>query len=116
MATTALNHWAVFRFGLSYPDERHLERFAELCDNVPRALQELRSLYIDLFEAGLPQPRCPLLESASCQPNSRCCGAVVLPSVTHKPHPMHRSALTAQTIRPSRSGSSTIQPATGQAA
>src|SRR5690242_2589386 len=29
---------------------------------------------------------------------------------------MHRSARTAQTIRPSRSGSSTIQPATGQAA
>ena len=27
-------------------------------------LAELRSLYIDLFEAGLPQPRCPLLESA----------------------------------------------------
>ena len=64
MATTALNHWAVFRFGLSYPDERHLERFAELCENVPGTLQELRSLYIDLFEAGLPQPRCPLLESA----------------------------------------------------
>src|SRR5881628_1145733 len=29
---------------------------------------------------------------------------------------MQRSARTAQTIRPSRSGSSTIQPATGQAA
>src|SRR5262245_5550418 len=29
---------------------------------------------------------------------------------------MHKSARTAQTIRPSRSGSSTIQPATGQAA
>lgn len=64
MAITALNHWAIFRFGLSYPDERHLERFAELCENVPRTLSELRSLYIDLFEAGLPQPRCPLLESA----------------------------------------------------
>ena len=24
----------------------------------------MRALYIDLFEAGLPQPRCPLLESA----------------------------------------------------
>src|ERR1035441_1023735 len=54
----------VFRFGLSYPDERHLERFAELCDNVPGTLQELRSRYIDLFEAGMPQSRCPLLESA----------------------------------------------------
>src|SRR5436189_481320 len=29
---------------------------------------------------------------------------------------MHRSARTAHTMRPSRSGSSTIQPATGQAA
>src|SRR5213076_616019 len=29
---------------------------------------------------------------------------------------MHRSARTAQTIRPSRSGSSTMQPATGHAA
>src|SRR5437660_7927915 len=29
---------------------------------------------------------------------------------------MHRSARTAHTIRPSRSGSSTMQPATGQAA
>ena len=26
--------------------------------------EELPSLYIDLFEAGMPQPRCPLLESA----------------------------------------------------
>src|SRR3954454_17645629 len=50
------------------------------------------------------------------QPNSRCCGAVGLPSVTHRPQPMHRSARTAHTNRPSRSGSSTIQPATGQAA
>src|SRR4029079_1914400 len=50
------------------------------------------------------------------QPNSRCCGAVGLPSVTQRPQPMHRSARTAQTIRPSRSGSSTMQPATGQAA
>src|SRR5207253_5652865 len=32
------------------------------------------------------------------------------------PQPMQRSARTAHTIRPSRSGSSTMQPATGQAA
>src|SRR5262249_9746054 len=50
------------------------------------------------------------------QPNARCGGAVGLPSATHNPQPMHRSARTAQTIRPSRSGSSTMQPATGQAA
>jgi hypothetical protein len=30
----------------------------------PQRWADLRSLYIDLFEAGLPQPRCPLLESA----------------------------------------------------
>jgi hypothetical protein len=58
------NTWAVFRSALGYPDERHLERVAGLCETVPRTLAELRSLYIDLFEAGLPQPRCPLLESA----------------------------------------------------
>ncbi len=64
MVSSTVNTWAVFRFALGYPDERHLERFAEVCDNVPASLDELRSLYIDLFEAGLPQPRCPLLESA----------------------------------------------------
>src|SRR6185503_2406318 len=46
----------------------------------------------------------------------RCCGAVGLPSVPQRPHPMQRSARTAHTIRPSRSGSSTMQSATGQAA
>jgi len=64
MVSGTVNTWAVFRFALSYPDERHLERFAGLCDAAPGTLDELRSLYIDLFEAGLPQPRCPLLESA----------------------------------------------------
>ena len=64
MVSSTVNTWAVFRFALGYPDERHLERFAELCETVPETLAELRSLYIDLFEAGLPQPRCPLLESA----------------------------------------------------
>ena len=64
MVSSTVNTWAVFRFALGYPDERHLERFAELCETVPETLAELRALYIDLFEAGLPQPRCPLLESA----------------------------------------------------
>ncbi|MBZ5723765.1 MAG: molecular chaperone TorD family protein [Acidobacteriia bacterium] len=64
MVSTSLNTWAVFRFALSYPDERHHQRFAALYENVPGTLAELQSLYIDLFEAGLPQPRCPLLESA----------------------------------------------------
>ena len=64
MVSSSLNTWAVFRFALSYPGERHLERFREFSEDVPGTLEELRSLYIDLFEAGLPQPRCPLLESA----------------------------------------------------
>lgn len=64
MVSGTINTWAVFRFALGYPDERHLARFAELCRGAPGTLAELRSLYIDLFEAGLPQPRCPLLESA----------------------------------------------------
>lgn len=64
MVSGAINPWAVFRFALGYPDERHLERFRDLSENVPRTLEDLRALYIDLFEAGLPQPRCPLLESA----------------------------------------------------
>jgi DMSO reductase family type II enzyme chaperone len=64
MVSGTVNTWAVFRFALGYPDERHLESFADLCETVPATLAELRSLYINLFEAGLPQPRCPLLESA----------------------------------------------------
>jgi DMSO reductase family type II enzyme chaperone len=64
MVSSTVNTWAVFRFALGYPDARHLERFTEISEHVPTTLDELRSLYIDLFEAGLPQPRCPLLESA----------------------------------------------------
>ena len=64
MVSSTVNTWAVFRFALAYPDERHLKRFAGLCETVPATLEDLRALYIDLFEAGLPQPRCPLLESA----------------------------------------------------
>ena len=30
MVSSTVNTWAVFRFALGYPDERHLERFAEL--------------------------------------------------------------------------------------
>ncbi len=64
MVSSAVNPWAVFRFALGYPDERHVERFRDLCDAAPGTLEELRALYIELFEAGLPQPKCPLLESA----------------------------------------------------
>jgi hypothetical protein len=28
MVSGTINTWAVFRFALGYPDERHLERFA----------------------------------------------------------------------------------------
>src|SRR5215510_10089960 len=48
MVSSTVNIWAVFRFALGYPDERHLERFGELCETVPATLAELRSLYIDL--------------------------------------------------------------------
>src|SRR4030095_5189257 len=61
---STVNTWAIFRFALGYPEKRHMELFREICETVPGTLSVLRSLYIDLFEAGLPQPRCPLLESA----------------------------------------------------
>ena len=61
MVQDTVNPWATFRFALAYPDQRHLEIFREYCDPAP-TLEELRSKYIDLFEAGLPHPKCPLLE------------------------------------------------------
>jgi DMSO reductase family type II enzyme chaperone len=64
MVSSTVNNWAVLRFALGYPDARHLERFREFREDAPGTLEQLRSLYIELFEAGLPQPRCPLLESA----------------------------------------------------
>jgi DMSO reductase family type II enzyme chaperone len=64
MVSGTVNTWAVLRFAMGYPDERHVERFAELCSTPPRSLEDLQAEYINLFEAGLPQPRCPLLESA----------------------------------------------------
>ena len=76
MVSGAVNTWAVFRFALGYPDKRHLEGFTAVSQNVPATLEELRSLYISLFEAGLPQPRCPLLESAWLL--NRSAGEVVL--------------------------------------
>ncbi|MBI3694187.1 MAG: molecular chaperone TorD family protein [Acidobacteria bacterium] len=63
MAQDTLNPYATFRFALGYPDERHLEMFRGLSDETPQTLEELRSLYLELFEAGLPHPKCPLLES-----------------------------------------------------
>jgi nitrate reductase assembly molybdenum cofactor insertion protein NarJ len=62
MVQDTVNTWATFRFALGYPDERHLGRFRELFDDAPLTLEELRALYIDLFEAGMPHPRCPLIE------------------------------------------------------
>ena len=58
-----LNLYTALRFALSYPDERHLEFFRQISRAAPETLTELRALYIALFEAGLPHPRCPLLES-----------------------------------------------------
>ena len=62
MVQDAINPWATFRFALAYPSERHLELFQAQFEGSPATLEELRAQYIDLFEAGLPHPRCPLLE------------------------------------------------------
>jgi len=62
MVQDPISPWATLRFALGYPDERHFERFHELFDDTPATLAELRSLYIELFEAGLPHPRYPMLE------------------------------------------------------
>jgi DMSO reductase family type II enzyme chaperone len=60
---TVTNVWAVYRYALGYPDEARLEALREICVDLPSSLEDLRAQYIELFEAGLPQPRCPLLES-----------------------------------------------------
>jgi DMSO reductase family type II enzyme chaperone len=64
MVPDELNVWAAFRYSLGYPDEERHGRFRSLFDNVPATLADLRALYIRLFEACVPQPQCPLLESA----------------------------------------------------
>jgi len=63
MVQDAINPWATFRFALGYPDERHLEFFAQHLGRPTSSLEALRSEYIDWFEAGLPHPKCPLLEA-----------------------------------------------------
>ncbi len=63
MVQDPINPWAAFRFALGYPDERHLQFFAEHMGRAPSTLEALRTEYIEWFEAGLPQPKCPLLES-----------------------------------------------------
>lgn len=76
MLKEEMNPWSTFRFALAYPDQRHLDVFGEQLDRTPSSLLELRSTYIDLFEAGLPHPKCPLLEGYYL-PN-RSTGEVVL--------------------------------------
>ena len=76
MVPDTLNVWATFRFALSYPDERHRDRFAAFSRKVPATVEELQAQYIQLFEAGLPHPKCPLLESAYAV--NRSSGEVVL--------------------------------------
>jgi DMSO reductase family type II enzyme chaperone len=63
MVQDTVNSWALFRFALSYPDEGRWKSLRESFSDVPDTLEELRALYIELFEAGLPRPKCPLLES-----------------------------------------------------
>jgi nitrate reductase assembly molybdenum cofactor insertion protein NarJ len=84
MVQDAVNTWATLRFALSYPDERHLERFRELFDDSPETLEELRALYIDLFEAGLPHPKCPLIEGYYLL--NRPAGEVVLENKLYYKH------------------------------
>jgi len=62
MVQDTVNPWATLRFALAYPDERQFERFQEMFDDAPATLEDLQALYIDLFEAGLPHPKCPLIE------------------------------------------------------
>ena len=76
MVSNTLNAWATFRFALSYPDDRHRDRLAALFAGVPARVEDLRAQYIQLFEAGLPQPKCPLLESAYAV--NRSSGEIVL--------------------------------------
>src|ERR1017187_5646912 len=40
MVSSTVNTWAVFRFALGYPDERHMERLADLCETVPGTLAD----------------------------------------------------------------------------
>jgi DMSO reductase family type II enzyme chaperone len=64
MVPDELNVWATFRYALGYPDAERHARFQDVFDNVPGTLEDLRALHIRLFEAGAPQPQCPLIESA----------------------------------------------------
>jgi DMSO reductase family type II enzyme chaperone len=63
MVQDQINTWAVFHFMLGYPDERRWAALTGLLEDVPPTLEELRAHYIELFEAGMPRPKCPLLES-----------------------------------------------------
>jgi DMSO reductase family type II enzyme chaperone len=63
MVQDTVNPWAVYRFALSYPSEQQWKALTESFTDVPATLEGLQALYIELFEAGLPGPKCPLLES-----------------------------------------------------
>lgn len=60
---TDLNLYATFRWALDYPDEQRWAFLREVSGDAPDTVEELQTLYVRLFEAALPQPRCPLLES-----------------------------------------------------
>ena len=63
MVQDALNVYAVFRYALGYPDGQRHHALASMSGDTPSSLEELEAIYIGLFEAGLPRPKCPLLES-----------------------------------------------------
>jgi nitrate reductase assembly molybdenum cofactor insertion protein NarJ len=76
MAHDSINRFAAIRHALSYPDESHLALFRSFDEAAPDSLEELRALYVSLFEAGLPHPHCPMIESFYV--TSRPAGEVVL--------------------------------------
>lgn len=57
------NIFAVARFALAYPGAEQMELLKAWSSDVPESIEELRSLYMRLFEAALPHPAVPLLES-----------------------------------------------------
>ncbi len=59
---TDVNLFAAFRYALGYPDADRLQFLREVTDATPETLEDLQTLYMRLFEAGLPHPQCPLLE------------------------------------------------------
>lgn len=63
MVQGTVNIYAALRYVLGYPDEERHRVLTSITADTPESLEDLQALYIRLFEAGLPHPQCPLLES-----------------------------------------------------